>query len=58
MNQKDMILIIDDDTGFRKTLSDLLVVQGFEPVAVPGGEEALEMFTWIWPTVALIDLRM
>ena len=58
MDEKDVILIVDDDPGFRKTLADILQVKGFEPIATAGGEEALEKVRDVWPAVALIDLKM
>lgn len=40
MNKKT-ILIVDDDTGFRKTLSDILKAKGYVPMAVETGKQAL-----------------
>ena len=58
MDEKDVILIVDDDPGYRKTLADILQAKGYEPIAAAGGKEALEKIGEVWPAVALIDLKM
>ena len=58
MSDKALILIVDDDPKIRKTLSDILKLNDYEPVAVSGGQEALEAVERKHPAVALIDLRL
>ncbi len=52
------ILIVDDDVSLRKTLSDILKVKGFAPVACETGKEALERITQEEIIIALIDLQL
>lgn len=58
MHEKPAILIVDDDPNQRITLSDILKAKGYEPVAVPGGKEALEEIEKKPPAAALIDLKL
>ena len=52
------ILIVDDDAGTRRTLSDIIRVQGHVPVAVSTGQEAIDSVQISPPEIALIDLRL
>lgn len=52
------ILVVDDDPAFRQELEDLLIGEGFETVAVPGGPEALDVLARRPFDVMLTDLRM
>jgi len=52
------IFVIDDDVGFRKTLSDILKVKGYLPIAIDKGQTALSRIQEEKPIVALIDLRL
>jgi two-component system response regulator HydG len=58
MSERTRILIVDDDPGVRKTLSDILANQGFAPLAVSSGKAALEVAPGQMPIIALIDLRL
>ena len=58
MGTKARVLVVDDDPGFRKTLSDILRAKGYAAVAVDKGKTALEMAKDENSTVALIDLRL
>ena len=55
---KAHILIIDDDPGLRKTLSDILRLKGFEIFAVANGTEGLEFLAAHPINVVLIDLGL
>jgi PAS domain S-box-containing protein len=52
------VLVVDDDSNLRKTLSDILRHKGYAPEAVGTGELALERANMEAPVVALIDLRL
>ena len=52
------ILIVDDDAGTRRTLSDIIKIQGHVPVAVATGQEALDSAQVSPPEIALVDLRL
>ena len=58
MDHKPSILIVDDEVGFRKTLSDILKIKGYEPTAVGQGESALAQVKKQGPIAALIDLKL
>jgi len=58
MNAKRTILIVDDDLKVRKTLSDILGVRGYVPIAAATGKAALDRVEEKLPTVALIDLKL
>ena len=52
------VLIVDDDVGTRRTLSDIIKIQGHVPVAVATGQEALDSAQISPPEIALVDLRL
>ena len=52
------VLIVDDDAGTRRTLSDIIRVQGHVPVAVSTGQEAIDSALISSPEIALVDLRL
>ncbi|MDH3964620.1 MAG: response regulator, partial [Deltaproteobacteria bacterium] len=58
MGTKARVLVVDDEPGFRKTLSDILRAKGYAAVSVDKGKTALEMAKDENPIVALIDLRL
>lgn len=58
MNREVKIIIIDDDPGFRKTLSDILKAKGYVPEGVAKGKTALSTIEEDKPAVALIDLML
>jgi PAS domain S-box-containing protein len=58
MEAKHTILIVDDDPMARKTLSDILGVKGYAPIAVATAAAALEKISEEPPAVAVVDLRL
>ncbi len=52
------ILIVDDEPGIREILSRLVRKEGFEPLAAPDGETALELLRRESPDILLLDIRM
>ena len=52
------ILIVDDDRDFRKTLSDILRLHGYDPLEAENGVSALEMVEKASPMVAVIDIKL
>ena len=58
MQNKPNILIIDDDSNLRKTLTDILKINNFESSGAGSGKAALEMVKKQAYPVALIDLRL
>ena len=55
---KHRILIIDDDAGLRKTLSDILSAKGYETLAAKDGTEGLSVLKQETINLALIDLQL
>jgi len=52
------ILIVDDSISVRKVLSNLIVEQGWQPVAARDGIEAVEKIREEKPDVILLDIEM
>jgi two-component system, OmpR family, KDP operon response regulator KdpE len=52
------ILIIDDETGIRRSLAGFLSRRGFETAAETSGEAALDSFSAHRPDLVLLDLVM
>jgi len=52
------ILIVDDDSNVRKSLTDILTKIGYTATALTDGESALHHISENTPAVALIDLRL
>jgi two-component system nitrogen regulation response regulator GlnG len=52
------ILIVDDEEGVRDVLSRLVRKEGFEPLAAPDGETALDLLKRESPDVLLLDIKM
>ena len=44
MNDSIRILVVDDETSQRELVSGYLKKQGYQVVAAPGGQDALEIF--------------
>jgi two-component system NtrC family response regulator len=52
-----MVLIVDDDSVVRSSLSFLLKHAGYEPEAVPGPKEALAIVRSAMPQLILMDMN-
>lgn len=52
------ILVADDDAAYRRLLTELLCVNGFEVVAAEDGENALAEFARRQPDLVLLDVDM
>ncbi len=51
-----MVLVVDDDSFVRSTLSKLLRAEGFEVVTEPDGHAALDSVRLLRPDVVLLDV--
>lgn len=58
MNDKPLILLVDDEENFLEIFSTELQSAGFEVVAVNSGEAALEKLKEIRPVLVLLDVEM
>lgn len=54
----NQILIVDDDTGSRTALANVLRDEGFDVVAVDGGATALDHLRRSPPGLIVLDLMM
>ena len=52
-----MILIIDDDSAVRSSLSFMLKRAGYEAQVVPGPREAIEVVRTVAPDLILMDMN-
>lgn len=52
------VLVVDDEPTIRDVLVDFLEMEGFEVVAVPTAEDALECLDEVCPHAILLDLEM
>jgi len=57
-NDKDRILIIDDDPNMCKTLGDIIKAKGYLPVIAHGGANAIEEVRKTDISAAIIDLKL
>ncbi|HZH82984.1 MAG TPA: response regulator, partial [Phototrophicaceae bacterium] len=58
MNDSIRILVVDDETSQRELVSGYLKKQGYQVVAAPGGQDALEIFRREPVELVLTDQRM
>jgi len=57
--EKDVIiLVVDDEEGFRKMMTFWLKSKGYSVVAVPDGKTAIQQVKEATPDIVLLDLRM
>ncbi len=45
--QSEKILIIDDDSGLRKSLSAFLIKNGYNIKTAPGGDSGLKIINYV-----------
>nr|YP_009392997.1 putative transcriptional regulator OmpR [Caloglossa intermedia]ARW61559.1 putative transcriptional regulator OmpR [Caloglossa intermedia] len=57
-NQKDKILVVDDETSIRRILETRLSMIGYEVVSASDGEEALNIFRKEYPSLIILDIMM
>ena len=57
-NQKEKILIVDDENSIRKILETRLSTIGYRVVSAADGEEALSMFHKENPSLVILDIMM
>jgi len=55
---EDKILLVDDEPGILKVLSISLRDRGYQVFTAGSGEEALDIFRNIKPTIVLTDIKM
>jgi response regulator RpfG family c-di-GMP phosphodiesterase len=58
MKNTSRILVIDDDPGLRKTLSDILRIKGFEVASAENGAAGIAEAQRGFVSVAMIDLNL
>jgi CheY-like chemotaxis protein len=55
---KGLILLVEDDSGIRDSLAELLESEGYAVVDARDGAEGLERLGELTPTVIVLDLHM
>lgn len=58
MYQKNVVLLVDDDPNLRRTLCDILDVEGYHAKPYPSATGVLKEIDQMVPSVALIDIRL
>jgi CheY-like chemotaxis protein len=58
MASKPTVLIVDDDPGIRKMISEVLTLEGYPIESAAGGREALDLLKSGGRRVILLDLNM
>jgi len=58
MASKPTVLIVDDDSGIRKMILEVLSLEGYPLESASGGQEALDILENGRPRVILLDLLM
>ena len=58
MNEKPVILVVDDDVPILQLMQSLLREFGFEPLTAASGGEAIEMARRQRPALVLLDKHM
>ncbi|AGT09879.1 sigma-54-dependent transcriptional regulator [Paracoccus aminophilus] len=58
MRRTMKIAVVDDEPDMRESISQWLVLSGFETEAYPSAEEALKVIGADWPGVVISDIRM
>lgn len=57
-NQKERILVVDDEASIRRILETRLSMIGYEVITAADGEEALEIFRNSDPDLVVLDVMM
>lgn len=55
---KHKILVVDDEETVRTILAKFLYNEGFEPIEATQGEQAIELYRMIKPTLVVSDIMM
>lgn len=58
MSRKLKIAIVDDEPDMRESISQWLVLSGFETETFASAEDALKVIGPDWPGVVVTDIRM
>jgi len=58
MDNKPLILVIDDEEAMRDSCTQILIKHGFRVETAPDGQTGLEKAAALKPDIALIDLKM
>nr|QCI07622.1 putative transcriptional regulator ompR [Nitophyllum punctatum] len=57
-NQKEKILVVDDETSIRRILETRLSMIGYNVVSASDGEEAINVFRQEYPNLIVLDVMM
>lgn len=57
-DKKPLILIVEDDPGFRTVVSEVLAKASFETAEAPNGRQGLDLVDRINPDLVILDIAM
>ncbi|MEE9167773.1 MAG: sigma-54 dependent transcriptional regulator [Candidatus Neomarinimicrobiota bacterium] len=52
------ILVVDDEKNIRRTLTDILVDEGYDVVSADSGEKALDILSREWVDLVILDVKL
>ena len=55
---KNRIMVVDDEASIRRSLSDILIDEGFDVILASDGHEALRRLDTAIPDLILLDIWM
>jgi len=58
MNERQRILVVDDDQDMQKILNHTLDREGFDTIIVPDGDSALSLMDRVNPDLIILDTTM
>jgi CheY-like chemotaxis protein len=58
MSFSGRVLVVDDEPGLRRLLTDLFSIEGYRVSAASDGAQALERLQYFKPDVVVLDLTM
>lgn len=58
MRVKDTVLVVDDQPGIRRLLTEVLSDESYEVITANNGNTAIEMLAKFKPAVILLDMKM
>ena len=58
MEKLKRVLVVDDEAGIRKNISDLLVPMGYQVEQSGDGQDGLQIFINFKPQVVILDINL
>ena len=58
MNERETVLVIDDDDSLRRVIELTLKSSGYQVATASNGETGLQLFEQLQPAVVITDVQM